>query len=252
MDCTVITPVGHGHQELAQQALQSVMMAAQYSPGPFDAIHIVVGDDTNNKRGRSATRNACVKGAASDNGHIFAEEWMMVFSTEEDPSRVFTSDWLFFLDADDVMCSPATYGDSAFKVVEPYIEKYDCIWGTIHELHSNGQVIKRKQVERITTRKAFVKTPPVLACQMGHFVRREVFLGFNEELNVCEDIDIYLREWRDLRCIKQEKPLFLNRRGAHTWMTPHKDDDSKLTHTGREWSIRAEEMMKEARKEFDK
>lgn len=252
LTCTVIIPVGRGHQELAQQALQSVIAASQ-DPGPFETINVVLGDDPENKRGRSAVRNACVRGAPHENGdgrsEIIAEPWMMVFSSGDSLSQAFMSDWLFFLDADDMLCSAATYGMSAFKVVERYVEDYDCIWGTIHELHKNGDVLKRRQTDRITTYKAFIKTPPTLACQMGHFVRREKFLGFDESLDVCEDVDLYVREWKSLRCIKQEKPLFLNRRGFHTWMQP--SEDGRMTHTGREWSVRAEEMMKAAREELE-
>lgn len=254
MDCTVIIPVGNGHQQLSQQALQSVMLASQ-EPGPFETINVIFGDDTENKRGRSFVRNTCVNGLNKANGDgregIMAAPWMMIFSSgnSESMEQAFMSEWLFFLDADDIMCSPDIFGESAFKAVEPYVDDYDCIWGTIHELHSNGEILKRKQTDRITTYKAFVKTPPVLACQMGHFVRREVFLGFNESLDVCEDVDLYLREWKSLRCIKQEKPLFLNRRGAHTWMMENQGE--RKTHTGMDWSMRANEMMSEARSELE-
>ena len=121
----------------------------------------------------------------------------------------------------------------------------------IHELHQNGQVFKRNQVERIKTFKAFVKKPPYVTCQMGHFIRRKKFLEigmFDPELDVCEDVDLYIREWKQLRCIKQEKPLFLNRRGAHSWAVAKDQQKGRKTHTGRDWSIRAEEMMREARK----
>ncbi len=252
MDCTIITPVGPGHMDLAQQALQSVIAASQ-EPGPFELIHMIVGDDTKGIVGRSRARNRMVQGAAipDKEGNIAkgAEPWMMVFSSGDDQERAFTSEWLFFLDADDLMCSPFTYGESAFKAVEPYVEDYDCIWGNIYELHADGTVLKRKQVGRITTYDAYVKTPAALSCQMGHFVRRDKFLNFNDELDVCEDVDLYLREWKELRCIKQEAPLFLNRRGQHTWMQP--GEGGRQRHTGREWSMRAAEMLKEAQREME-
>lgn len=249
LSCTVIIPVGPGHQQLAQQALQSVMLASEDMVA-FDEVHVVVGDDTEGKRGRSATRNAMVRGAAGENGDARkAEPWMMLFSTGDSQDAAFTSEWLFFLDADDLMCTPQFFGESAFKTVSPFLDEYDAIWGTINELHPNGQVVRRSQVDRITTFKAYVRTPSVLSCQMGHFVRRECFLGFNEELDVCEDVDLYIREWRTLRCIKQEKPLFLNRRGAHTWMNAEPMDGRKV-YTGRDWSMRAEAMLKKARDEL--
>lgn len=240
MDCTVIMPVGPGHQQLAQEALTSVF-GASATPGPFEAVHLLVGDDIKGERGRSATRNAMVYGKTS---------WTMIFSMGDDQDKPYKSDWLFFLDADDLMCGPDIMGESAFSVVTPYVNDYDCIWGAIYELHPNGEVLRRNQTGRITTYEAYIKTPAVLGCQMGHFVRRDKFLGFDEELDVCEDIDLYLREWKELRCLKQELPLFLNRRGAHTWMHQEKGE-GRPRHTGREWSQRANEMLKKAREEID-
>jgi hypothetical protein len=239
MDCTIVVPIGPGHQKLAEAALQSVMLASE-DKGPFDNIHVILGDDTQGLMGRSAARNRM---AAEQEG------WMAIFTTGDSQMPAFNSEWLFFLDADDLMCSPKTYGESAFKVVEPYLADYDCIWGAIHEMNLEGEVSRRRQVDRITTYKAYIRTPAALSCQMGHFVRRTEFKGFNEDLDVCEDVDLYLREWKELRCIKQEKPLFLNRRGAQSWRQPAEDRRGRKAHTGREWSMRAEEMLKEARNE---
>lgn len=253
--CTVIIPIGPGHMELAERAMGSVVAAVEAGKGPFEHVYVIAGDDTEGLMGRSKARNLMVSGVPKASVEdplaevgIGAAPWMGVFGEVRDESAAFTSEWLFFLDADDLMCSPKVYGESAFEVVSPYLEKYDCIWGTIHELN-NGQVMRRKQVDRITTYKAYVKTPPALSCQMGHFVRRSAFLGFDENLDCCEDISLYLREWKQLRCIKQEKPLFLNRRGDHSWM--QKDQKGRKVHNGREWSMRAEEMLKEARKALD-
>lgn len=249
ISCTVIVPVGPGHNELAQAALQSAMLAFE-QPGPFENLFVILGDDTQGTRGRSASRNKMVSGKQLNGVDVFGgEEWMGMFFTGEDPDDSFRSEWLFFLDADDLMCSPKLFGKSAFEVVGPYLEDYDCIWGSIHELNMEGTISRRNQVDRITTYSAFVKTPAALGCQMGHFVRRSAFPGFNEELDVCEDVDLYLREWKDLRCIKQEEPLFLNRRGAHTWLQSEEQLGRKV-HTGRDWSIQAEKMLKAARKEL--
>ena len=258
-DCTVIIPIGPGHMQLAEQAMASVVGAVAAGKGAFDQVYVVAGDDGRGEIGRSAARNQMVAGvpAASvedpfaEGGRAAAAPWMGVFGERADEAAAFASEWLFFLDADDLMCGPDVYGESAFEVVAPYLADWDCVWGTIHEFHQGGQIMRRKQVDRITTRAAYVKTPAALSCQMGHFVRREAFLrvgGFDEKLDVCEDVDLYLREWEHLRCIKQEKPLFLNRRGAHSWMQPKTDAGGRKVHTGREWSMRAEEMLKEARR----
>ena len=248
--CAVIIPIGPGHEQLSQLALQSVMFAS-IDPGDFKDIYVITGDDTRGMIGRSSARNQMVLGRR-EGDKVLPEQWMGVFTQAEDASGAFDTEWLFFLDADDLMCSEKTHGESAFKVASPYLDDYDCIWGAIHELHQNGQIYKRNQVERIKTYEAYVKKPAPLTCQMGHFVRRRAFLeigAFNEELDVCEDVDLYLREWKQLRCIKQEKPLFLNRRGAHSWVK-EKPEGAKPTFNGRDWSIRAEEMLKAARKEL--
>ncbi len=240
MECTVIIPIGPGHEALAEKALQSVILASQAGMGRFENIHVVMGDDTKGQRGRSATRNALITG----------DPGAFTFSTAPQTETPDTtrSEWLFFLDADDLMCSPAVYGESAFEVVAPYLENYDCVWGTIHEVHSDHQILKRKQVDYMTKYEAYVKTPAMLSCQIGHFARRATFPGFDEDVDVCEDVRLYLQEWKHLRCIKQEKPLFLNRRGAHTWMA-NVESERKLS-TGREWSMEADRLLKEARKEL--
>ena len=240
--CTVIIPVGPGHHELAQAALQSVMFAA-YDKGDFDKIHVIMGDDTGGKIGRSAARNRMALGPA--------EDWMMGFTTGDDEKEAFSSEWLFFLDADDLMCCERSYGESAFKVASPFLEEYDCIWGAIYDLRGRD-VEKRKQVGRITTYKAYVSAPAVLGCNFSHFVRRDKFLelgGFNEDMDVAEDVEWTIKAWKNLHCIKQEKPLYLHRKGQHSWMQKL-PEGARPTFNGRDWSIRAEELLKEARKEL--
>lgn len=242
-DCTVIIPIGPGHMELAQVAMASVVAAAEASKGAFERIYVVCGDDTKGQIGRSPARNKMALGQ---------EDWMGVFGEDTDAAAAFTSEWLFFLDADDVMCSPKVYGESAFEVAAPYIEEYDCIWGSIRHLQADGQIIKPAQTDRITTYAAYVKAPAVLGCNFSHFVRRDKFLelgGFDEEMDVCEDVDWTIRAWRKLRCIKQEKPVYLHRKGQHSWMQ-QLPEGARPTFTGRDWSIRAEEMLREARKEL--
>ena len=241
MNCTVIIPIGPGHMELGQVAMASVVAAIEADKGAFEEIFVVCGDDTKGEIGRSAARNRMV---------AQHEQWMGVFGENPTPEKAFETEWLFFLDADDLMCSPKVFGESAFSVVAPYLEKHDCIWGTIFEIDKEGAITKRTQRERISKYETYVKSPAPLTCQMGHFVRRKAFEeigGFNEELDVCEDVDLYLREWKNLRCIKQEKPLFLNRRGFHSWTFVGEGSERKR-HTGRDWSMMAEKMLKEARK----
>ena len=230
MDCTVITPVGPGHEQLVNRAIGSAMMAAEENLGPFKNIHILAGLDDG--RGRSAVRNYLLK---------YPMERMLVRSTGDDPQDAYRSEWLFFLDADDVMCNKEIWGTSPFGTVEPFIEDFDCIWGPIVEIDREHNISKRMQSEVISSYKEFLFYHPFQSVQIGHFVRRKVFPGFNEDMEYCEDVDLYIREWRDLRCIKQEVPLFINWRGHHTWSESEGPN-------GRDWSIKSVELIKEARR----
>ena len=244
---SVIIPIGPGHADLAVQAVMSVMAAAEDAVNNdqlWQEFYIVTGNDEAAKIGRSAMRNRLVEGPFKEYMHISGGRIGEEASAEQAMEGAFKSEWLFFLDADDLMCSKRIYGESAFISVLPYLEIHDAIWGSIYEVHDTEtqqlQVSRRKQIERFSTYEAFVKHHPFQTCQMGHFVRREAFEGFDEALDVCEDVDYYLRMWKKHRCIKQEKPLFLNRRGHHTWMKTGENN-------GRDWSIKAAAMMKEAR-----
>lgn len=232
MDCTVIIPVGKGHEQIVNTAIGSVMMAAEEDRGPFENIHILAGLDDG--RGRSATRNTLLKKAV---------ERMLVRSTGEDPLDAYRSEWLFFLDADDVMCNENIWGTSPFATVTPYLEDYDCVWGPIVEMDRKNNIGLRIQSGVLEGYKDFLFYPVFQSVQIGHFARRSTFPGFNEELDFCEDVDLYIREWRDLHCVKQEIPLFINRRGHHTW----KEGKGP---TGRDWSIKSDEMLRQARIEY--
>jgi len=165
----VITPVGPGHEELAVEAIASAMKLG------FDVLPI---DDTEGKLGRSRARNIGVKMAKAE--------------------------WLFFLDADDLM------HNDALKAKK--FTKYDGIWGLI-----NDGKVRVPQVRSVDFN-TLVRHDPTQTLQMGHFIRRDVALDypFDESLDCGEDFDYYLRVWRDKNCIKIPHTLFVNRRGRHS------------------------------------
>lgn len=235
--CSVIMPVGPGHEALAPQAQLSVMQAAQEHMGRFDTIHLMIGDDTEGDKERSKTRNQLVSGPE--------QPWIIIQSAfEGDKPKVgpFETEWLFFLDADDMMCSGFTYGNSAFATLDKYMDDYDLLFGSIHELDPNTGVIrKREQVEPITSLYQYLNTPPFKSCQMGHFCRRSCFEPFDESMNAGEDIKYYINAWEKYRCLKTSEALFLNRRGMHSWMY------TKGKPNGRDWSEKAHELIEEAR-----
>jgi len=169
MEVQVIIPVGPGHEDIAVDAVTSALALG------YDFIPI---DDTEGKLGRSKARNIGVRQA--------------------------TAEWLFFLDADDLLHKDA-------KKAEKY-KKYDGIWGLI-----NDGKVRIPQVRNVDF-DTLVKHEPTQTLQMGHFIKREVALAypFDESMDCGEDFDYYLRVWRDHKCIKIPHTLFVNRRGNHS------------------------------------
>lgn len=182
MEVQVITPVGPGHENVAVEAIASVINLG------FDPIPI---DDTEGKLGRSKARNIGVREA--------------------------TAEWLFFLDADDLLHKDA-------KKAKKYT-KFDAIWGLIND----GQV--RVPQVRSLDYQTLLGHEPTQTLQMGHFVRRTVALDypFDETLDCGEDFDYYFRVWRDRPCIKIPYTLFINRRGMHS--------TGPRSANGRDWRI---------------
>ena len=211
MKCQIITPIGPGHENAVEQAQQSVIAAAEYSKGPFNEIEHITIDDTKGELGRSRARNEVV--SRSD------------------------ADWLFFLDADDLMAQ------GAFEALEG-LEQYDAVWGSIIEI-ANGNIAPRAgQVMHIESLQELKEHDPYLTIQMGHFVRANVAKEnpFNEEMDCGEDFDYYLRVWKENKCIKTNKVLFINVRGNHS--------TGPRSATGKQWREAVESMMGRRKVEF--
>ncbi|QRY82151.1 FkbM family methyltransferase [Pseudomonas sp. PDNC002] len=191
MKCCVIMPIGPGHQELAGRAKDSVARAVANGLGAFDEVQVLEMDDTQGRLGRSHARNLAVR-EAGERG----------------------IEWLFFLDADDLMC-PTAFVDAA-----PLLEDHDAIWGTIYvaDLQA-GQAQRREgQISPIDNLEQVLLNDPYLTLQMGHFVRQDVAAAtpFDTDMDTGEDFDYYLRLWKERRCVKIDTPLFLNVRGQHS------------------------------------
>lgn len=190
MQCAVITPVGPGHEALAAECGASVLAAAT-SPGRFSAVEHLVVDDTVAALGRSAARNRAVRQAVA---------------------RGF--DWLFFLDADDLMAP------GAFTAVSSHLDHLDAVWGSIveHDADRGVGVLRLPQVMTIDRLTELLLFDPYISLQMGHFVRTAVAAAhpFDEALDAGEDFDYYLRVWRAARCRKIDAVFFVNRQGMHS------------------------------------
>jgi glycosyltransferase involved in cell wall biosynthesis len=181
MNLDVIIPIGPGHQDIYQKAINSVRIAT-LDKGIFDVVSIRVVDDTQGLLGRSKARNQ---------------------GLEESEAG-----WVFFLDADDLMHP---------HCLRNFIEGYDAVFGTIME-YNNGVAVWRYQVPEIKDYKELLSFDPYLTLQMGHFVRREIAqkIGFDEEMDTGEDWKYYLELWKSNSCVKIDRPLFINVRGQHS------------------------------------
>lgn len=205
MKCCVIIPVGPGHQELAKRAASSVEEAIEHGKGSFDEIQIIELDDTEGKLGRSHARNLAIQQAGLEHG----------------------ADWLFFLDADDLMTP------TAFLSVAGLLEEYDAIWGEIYVADLATQQAHRRpnQITPLTSLEQVLINDPYFTLQMGHFVRQAVAeqFPFDTSLDCGEDFDYYLRVWKEKRCIKIDQPIFLNVRGQHS--------SGPRSATGHDWRL---------------
>lgn len=191
MKCCVIMPVGPGHQDIVSRAKDSVARAVAHGLGAFQEVQVIEIDDTEGRLGRSHARNLAIR-EAGERG----------------------IEWLFFLDADDLMLP------SAFSDVEALLADYDAIWGAIYvaDLQAGQAVRRPEQISPLTSLEQVLLNDPYLTLQMGHFVRQEVAARypFDTQMDTGEDFDYYLRLWKNQRCIKIDTPLFLNVRGQHS------------------------------------
>lgn len=219
MKCGVITPIGPGHAELfAQSCRPSVERALAYSRGPFDEITLFAMDDTEGRHGRSNRRNAAIRQAA-DAG----------------------IDWLFLLDADDVLAPNAFEAFGRALTAEPGL---DVLWGLICEIDAEGEPhLREDQPERIDSYAGFLSHPPAQAVQIGGFYRTELLVrfGFDEAMDTGEDYRLYLQLWQAARCAKRPEILFLNRRGQHS--------TGPRAATGRDWRLATDRLWAEAVRE---
>ena len=203
MNCDIIIPIGPGHEETYHRAVESVRIAT-LNKGPFNKVNVRLVDDTAGEMGRSRARNEGVE--RSD------------------------SEWMFFLDADDLM-HPECFTN--FPTAE-----YDAVFGKIME-YAHGCIVERYQVPLITSYRELIAFDPYQTLQMGHFVRRDVFVPFDEEMNCGEDWKYYLDLWKNHNCIKVPHPFMINIRGEHSV--------GPKSATGVEWSSVVREMVEEAR-----
>ncbi|WP_163851505.1 FkbM family methyltransferase [Pseudooceanicola aestuarii] len=194
MRCAIITPVGPGHADsLTGICVPSVQRALNYGTGPFAEVRHLVMDDGEGRHGRSARRNDALRQALADG-----------------------ADWVFFLDADDLLTPNAFEAFGRVIAAEPDL---DAVWGLICTLDPEGEPqLREGQPPQLDRREDFLAHSPDRAVQIGGFVRASVAaaIGFDAALDTGEDYLFYTRLWRDHRCAKRPEIFFVNRRGAHS------------------------------------
>ena len=212
MKCGLITPIGPGHAQLFEQSCRpSIEAAWGYHHGPFDALLVYPMDDTEGRHGRSNRRNVAIEQAARDG-----------------------VDWLFLLDADDILTPNAFEAFGRILAEEPDL---DAVWGLICELDAQQEPqLRPDQPERIDSYADFLSHPPAMAVQIGGFYRTKVLagLGFDESLDTAEDYTLYLQLWRQARCAKRPEIFFLNRRGQHS--------TGPRSATGQDWRLATDRL----------
>lgn len=124
--CAIIIPVGPGHEILCNEALTSVNESFKKNAGLFSEIIPIQIDDHEGILGRSKARNTGIQKA-------------MEMGIE----------WLFFLDADDLMVP------RSFEYVAPYLEDYDAVWGSIWTIEQGETVLKPGDVGTLVLRVHF-------------------------------------------------------------------------------------------------
>lgn len=210
MKCAIIMPVGPGHDVLALDAQDSARSAFNNAPGGFTALELIVIDDTAAQLGRSQARNNGIAAAAAAG-----------------------ADWIFFLDADDVMDA------NAFAAATPYLAQHDAVWGAIAELAADEEsgILREEQLAEVRGIEQLLSCDPYGLLQIGHFVKTPVALAnpFDTALDAGEDFDYYLRVWAKYTCIKIPQPLFYNRRGMHS--------TGPRSATGRQWRETVQKLV---------
>ena len=191
LKCAAVTPVGPGHAERARECRASIEAAWRENEGPFATLDFHFVDDGHGALGRSQARNIGARAA-----------------------RDADADWIFFIDADDLMTP------RAFAIFSRYVDQFDAVWGlmAIKPPDTAEHHIRFPQALTLRSLDELLLLDPFMTLLMGHFVRTRVALDlpFDEAMDAGEDFDYYIRAWQKYRCTKLAEVLSVNRGDQHS------------------------------------
>jgi hypothetical protein len=182
MRICIVTPVGPGHEQVADECARSVRATWQCGCGPFVSYQHYLQDDTRGEMGRSRARNLAV---------------------ESNPD----ADWYFFIDADDLCRADAFRLFAAALKSNPDL---CAVFGAIETdrhgiIEENHWPLDWDQLLEFGARGTL---------SMGCFIRGDVAraVKFDESMDQAEDFDFYLRALSGREWVKLKEPLVLIRR----------------------------------------
>ena len=188
LTCAVITPMGPDQQDRIQECRQSVFRACKNNRGVFSEVkHIFVRGEAN------------------------ALDRSRAFNTGITKSLELKSDWLCFLEANDLLLP------NAFELVAPYIDRYEAIWGQIYTFEDSDETAWKLPLKLECTddiRDIMLIHPSLTLC-MGHFLKRKIAIRhpFREPLDEGQEVSHFLEVWANHDCVKIPGPLSAKRIG---------------------------------------
>jgi FkbM family methyltransferase len=192
MRLAIITPIGPGHKDDYSACLKSIKTAWAHNQGKFEGIEIIPMWDLEGKYGRSDRRNCGI-----------------------DQALERKCDWLFFLDADDLM------SQFAFEDVSNYLDNYDAVWGNICEAPYGKFALKQRRKGQLHATQQFddiLKIDPHNTLQIGHFIRTACAseVRFDTSMDTGEDFRYYLKICERFRFVKVPAVFFIKQLGHHS------------------------------------
>lgn len=158
----IVSPVGPGHNHIAKRCAKSIEYAKVVGTGPFTDVEVFFVDDTQAKWGRAAARNYGIM-------------------------RARDTDWIYFVDSDDMMNSTAmeTFGEVLKR--RPAVQ---AVWGQGNVMFYGRRIECTSEIKSMTWTDV-IRFQNLGTFGMGMFVRTDAArkLRFDESIAHCEGFE---------------------------------------------------------------